>query len=77
MNRAKPGKELEHAASPRPGGDVCCDRCGGRMSYEWFSNRNEEGGYWHFQGWRCLYCGEVIDRLIVSNRGDIGDHRRN
>jgi len=31
--------------------------------------------YYHdgdcFMGWRCVNCGDVVDRVILENRGDI------
>jgi hypothetical protein len=26
------------------------------------------GPHEHFLGWRCVYCGEIIDHLILENR---------
>ncbi|MFQ5780081.1 MAG: hypothetical protein ACE5HN_04755, partial [Nitrospiria bacterium] len=43
---------------------VRCGRCGGFMTYECFADRSEAGEYWSFEGWHCIYCGDVIDRLI-------------
>jgi len=40
-----------------------CDRCGGSMSYEKFYGLKED-----FFGWRCILCGEIIDRVILENR---------
>ena len=53
-----------------------CDRCGGLMQYDYFANITEGGVYaWACQGWRCLYCGEVIDPLILSNRRKVEESR--
>ncbi len=41
-----------------------CDRCEGIMSYELFY-----GGDGHFWGWRCLRCGDIVDPIILENRG--------
>ncbi len=71
MSVTKPGKALIGLTAERSEEvlhDVRCDRCGGLMSFEWFANRNDEGGYWNFQGWHCIYCGEVVDGLIISGR---------
>ncbi|MGA2315292.1 MAG: hypothetical protein ABSG71_02800 [Thermodesulfobacteriota bacterium] len=40
----------------------CC-RCGGTMVFEKFYGICEE-----FFGWRCIFCGEIIDQLILENR---------
>jgi len=26
----------------------------------------------HFFGWRYIACGEIVDRMILENRGDFG-----
>jgi len=40
-----------------------CHRCGSVMVYERFYGPAE-----HFLGWRCVLCGEIIDRVIFENR---------
>jgi tRNA(Ile2) C34 agmatinyltransferase TiaS len=40
-----------------------CNRCGGVMVYEKFFGVSEE-----FFGWRCISCGEIVDRVILENR---------
>ena len=40
-----------------------CDRCGGSMAYEKFYGQTED-----FFGWRCIFCGEIVDRVIQENR---------
>jgi hypothetical protein len=40
-----------------------CDRCGSAMIQEKFYGPQE-----HFLGWRCIFCGEIIDYLILENR---------
>jgi hypothetical protein len=40
-----------------------CDRCGNAMVYEQFFGAQE-----HFWGWRCIFCGEIIDDVILENR---------
>jgi hypothetical protein len=44
-----------------------CHRCKGIMSYEKFYGAHE-----NFWGWRCLCCGDIIDPIILENRGLIG-----
>ena len=41
-----------------------CNRCGGLMSYEKFYSEELEA----FLGWRCVACGEIVDRVILRNR---------
>ena len=41
-----------------------CDRCGRAMAYEQFFGNQE-----HFWGWRCISCGEIVDDVILENRG--------
>jgi hypothetical protein len=33
------------------------------MVYEQFFGNQE-----HFWGWRCIFCGEIIDDVIIENR---------
>jgi len=40
-----------------------CNRCGGNMIYEKIYCKTQ-----HSWGWRCVYCGEYIDRVILENR---------
>ncbi len=40
-----------------------CDRCGRAMAYEQFFRSQE-----HFWGWRCIFCGEIVDDVIIENR---------
>jgi hypothetical protein len=40
-----------------------CHRCGGNLIYEKFY------GQWEFfYGWRCVFCGEIFDPVILENR---------
>jgi len=34
------------------------------MAYEQFFGYQE-----HFWGWRCIFCGEIVDDVIIENRG--------
>jgi len=38
------------------------------MSPERFSDFCDQAGQYHFSGWRCLSCGEVLDPVILANR---------
>jgi len=40
-----------------------CPRCSGVMAYEKFYGPHEQ-----FFGWRCIYCGEIVDQVILENR---------
>jgi hypothetical protein len=40
-----------------------CHRCGGAMVFEKFYGMCEE-----FVGWRCIFCGEIVDQVIMENR---------
>ncbi len=33
------------------------------MAYEPFYGSHE-----HFWGWRCIFCGEIVDDVIIENR---------
>jgi len=33
------------------------------MAYEQFFGNQE-----HFWGWRCIFCGEIVDDVILENR---------
>lgn len=45
-----------------------CPRCRGVMATEQFESPGGNSVPWTYDGWRCLYCGEVIDSLILQNR---------
>jgi hypothetical protein len=38
------------------------------MAYESFEDLRDDTGSIHFDGWRCLTCGDIIDPLILENR---------
>jgi hypothetical protein len=38
------------------------------LSPERFSDFCDQAGQYHFRGWRCLSCGEVLDPVILANR---------
>lgn len=40
-----------------------CNRCGGIMAYEKIYYETEQT--W---GWKCIFCGEYIDDVILENR---------
>ena len=41
-----------------------CHRCGGIMAYEKYYGVEEQ-----FFAWRCICCGDIVDRIILENRG--------
>lgn len=45
-----------------------CSRCKGMMVRQIFEDLAETGDFF-FYGWRCVNCGEIIDSVIVLNRG--------
>jgi hypothetical protein len=45
-----------------------CPRCGGLMADDWFQDLQDDTGRLHFEGLRCLVCGEVLDPVILHNR---------
>jgi hypothetical protein len=40
-----------------------CLRCRGAVIYDKFYGPQEQ-----FWGWKCLICGEIVDRVILENR---------
>jgi len=40
-----------------------CPCCGGALTYEKFYGHDEQ-----FWGWKCLFCGEILDPVILANR---------
>ena len=43
-----------------------CHRCEGIMICEKFYGLHE-----HFWGWRCIWCGEIVDQIILENRSSM------
>jgi len=46
-----------------------CPRCSGTMYQDWFVTRESDHVAEPYTGWRCLSCGEVLDPIILRNRG--------
>ena len=44
-----------------------CHRCSGVMVYEKFYGNCD-----CFWGWRCIFCGEIVDQIILENRPKMG-----
>ena len=47
---------------------MTCGRCDGQMTHETLHGFGEDL-VWAFSHWRCIYCGEIIDPVILANRG--------
>jgi uncharacterized Zn finger protein len=51
--------------------DMRCPRCNGAMVYERFQDMLDM-----FYAWRCLNCGEIMDSVVVRNRGAAGKSQK-
>ena len=49
-----------------------CPRCNGLMVLERFDDIRDDTGQIHFDGLRCLLCGEIVDPMILTNRMTAG-----
>jgi len=45
-----------------------CPGCRGLMVPDQFFDLINDGGYWTFDGWRCLCCGNILDPVILRNQ---------
>jgi DNA-directed RNA polymerase subunit RPC12/RpoP len=45
-----------------------CPKCNGVMNFEEFLYGGGGEIPWSYEGWRCVYCGEIVDPLILLNR---------
>lgn len=54
---------------------MTCHRCHGFMCPADFLVERRDSGYDSDCGWRCVACGEIIDRVIVRNRIQASDQR--
>jgi hypothetical protein len=43
-----------------------CHRCESLMVYQKFYGPHE-----HFWGWRCIFCGDIIDQIVLENRSSM------
>lgn len=50
-----------------------CLRCHGLMVQERFEDLRGDPHQISFHGWRCVYCGNITDSVIVSNRSKPAD----
>ncbi len=56
-------RELLKFSEVGTGNPMRCHRCESIMVYEKFYGPHE-----HFWAWRCIYCGEIVDQIILENR---------
>jgi hypothetical protein len=64
LNKSKNGKGVDDVLFfERMEAVMRCGRCNGIMVFEKFYSQE-----YSFFGWRCLYCGEIIDKVILENR---------
>jgi hypothetical protein len=47
-------------------GPMMCHRCEGTMIHEKFYGHQE-----NFWGWRCIICGDIVDRTVLENRSSM------
>jgi len=49
---------------------MTCPRCEGWMQYGYYCGGGYDGQEpWRVSQWRCIPCGERIDKIILENRG--------
>lgn len=46
-----------------------CVRCCGLMVRDHFYDLLNDSGYLSIRGWRCVNCGNILDPLILRNKG--------
>ncbi len=45
-----------------------CTRCQGLMVRDHFYDLLDDSGHLSIRGWRCVNCGNILDRVILRNR---------
>lgn len=45
-----------------------CPRCQGWMVHDQFSDLRDDTGRLHWEGWRCLNCGAIMDPLVLLHQ---------
>ncbi len=45
-----------------------CPKCNGMMFQERFKNLLEDSISFSFRGWHCIFCGAILDPVILENR---------
>ena len=58
-----------HTVSPAAQHESMCTRCGGLMVQDFCLNVLGNIGESEFAAKRCVQCGEVVDPVILRNRG--------
>jgi hypothetical protein len=61
-------KEPSHQAPTPPGG--CCLRCGGLRVLSYMAHLESDHTGTPMRLWRCVNCGDCVDREILANRGN-------
>ena len=46
---------------------MVCPRCQGLMVHHWFLDLWDKTRQEHCEGWRCVNCGDLLDRVILQN----------
>ena len=49
-----------------------CHRCDGLMVVEQLCDFLDDTGQLCFDALRCILCGEIVDKVVLSNRGSSG-----
>lgn len=61
-----PERAISEVNKIDPDARMKCHRCESTMIYQKFYGPQE-----HFWGWRCIWCGDIVDSLILKNRGSV------
>ena len=67
--KTKNGQFGNHTVSPAAQHDSMCTRCGGLMVQDFCLDVLGNIGESEFVAKRCVQCGEVVDSVILRNRG--------
>ena len=70
FNEKTKNKQLaNHTVSPSAHHESTCARCGGIMVNDSYLDLLNNVGESNFSAKRCVQCGEVVDPVILRNRG--------
>ena len=70
FNEKTKNKQLaNHTVSPAAHHESTCARCGGFMVNDSYLDLLNNVGESKFSAKRCVQCGEVVDPVILRNRG--------
>ena len=67
--KAKNEQLANHTVSPAAQHESMCTRCGGLMVSDFCMDVLGNIGEAEFAAKRCVQCGEVVDSVILRNRG--------